>query len=163
MPLLIALLQTAVMAMPMPDRSDAAIVATINPEARVALSRGAALSLQRCDRDIDIVVAVVNQSGARSTLRLLADPPVGTFAADATPLSGAAHERRRYRLRLRRPAGALVSITGDIGPATTDIGGRNRVDLLIECGAIARSVRQPGRHGAADHHLVHRESAEDKQ
>jgi hypothetical protein len=116
---------------------DAPIKITINPEVRVSVSRGGDLPPRgACGRPIELPVQIFNHGFLTASLeaRLVDSIPedVSIFF-DPEPLKGIPKERRALRIMLKAPG--LVDITvafkakGDV----SDLGGRDRVHLLVEC------------------------------
>ena len=115
----------------------ALITITVNPEARVSVvRRDTAPTAARCGTAMNVPVVIVNQGFV--TARLVATlvepiPPGVTAEFSPEPLSGAAKETRTLQLILRRPG--LLDVTISFRPVNDipDLGGRDRVHLLLHC------------------------------
>ena len=118
-------------------QDSAPITITINPEARVSVVRGdTALTAARCGTTMNVPVVIVNKGYV--TAKLVATlvepiPPGVTAEFSPEPLSGAGKETRTLQLTLRRPG--LLDVTISFRPVNDipDLGGRDRVHLLLHC------------------------------
>lgn len=111
--------------------ADAAIVVTVNPEARVSAKRGAGPLLVQCGGAFPLSVTILNEGRYRTALAVRADG--ATVSPAATLLVGGAKQTWTPLIRLASPRETLVTFTFDAGPATADLAGRATVDVLVRC------------------------------
>jgi hypothetical protein len=116
---------------------DPTLTITINPEARVSVKRTGELPpAAACGRALEVPVAIVNQGRITAGLEatLVDSVPAGVtleFAAD--PLQGTADESRLLRLTLTSEPVVDVTIAFRAKHDKPDLGGRDRVHLLVRC------------------------------
>jgi hypothetical protein len=120
------------------DRStDAPIKITINPEARVSVSRSGELPPPAaCGSAIELPVAIVNQAFLTAPLEatLLGNSPPGVrlqFPPD--PLKGIREEIRILRVTISGPEATDLTISFRARNDIPDLGGRDRIHLLLRC------------------------------
>jgi len=117
--------------------SDAQIVVTINPEARVSAVIGAPLPApQICGSPLALNIKVINQGFVTAPLRaaIAGDHHMQvTLVTDDAKLSGAREENRLLALTAQGSAPVDVTIAFSIDDTIGDLAGRDRVHLLIHC------------------------------
>jgi hypothetical protein len=115
---------------------DAHIVVTINPEARVSAVRRHSVPRSACGSPAPLRVHIVNQGFVTAPLkaRLVGDGPrhVALDFEDHR-LTGRPEEARQMRLTSIGSNPADVTIAFSISEETGDLGGRDRVHLLVAC------------------------------
>jgi hypothetical protein len=125
------------LAPPQPMSADAAILITINPEARVSVRLTGKLPAPvTCGTAGEFLLKVINQGFVATALEaeLVEPAPEGTsleFAA--LPLTGTPEEWRTLRLILTRSGATDLTLafrTRNDGP---DLGGRDRVHFIWRC------------------------------
>jgi hypothetical protein len=114
---------------------DCPIVITINPEGRVsAVIVGSLPPPAPYGAPVDLPVAVVNQgfSTGRLEARLVGIPAAAaTLDFHPEPLKGAPLERRMLRITLTGGAPADLTIAFSLRNESPDLGGRDRVHMLL--------------------------------
>jgi hypothetical protein len=116
----------------------AVIEVTINPEARVSIGRTQVpLTMPQCEKSAVWLIRIVNQGfvSARLNFRILAAPPANLVILEpVTPrLTGAAVEYRALHFRVNETRQMDITLGVDAGPATSDIGERARLPVLLQC------------------------------
>jgi len=117
--------------------TEAMIVVTVNPEARVSAAlAGVWPPRMACGKPVELPVKILNQAflTARLEARLVGQLPAGVaLEFDRRPLSGAPEELRTLRIAL--PIAAAVDLTVAFrAPAEIpDLGGRDRVHFVLRC------------------------------
>ena len=123
--------------MPAAASSDAAIVITINPEARVSVALGGVLPAPgRCGMPAELSVRVDNQGFVTSRLEaaFVGEPPAGaTLDFRPEPLTGARRETRAMRITLTKPGLTDLTIAFRARNEAPDLGERDRVHFLMRC------------------------------
>jgi hypothetical protein len=121
---------------------------TINPEARVSVSLAGALPASpRCGVPAELAVKILNQGFVTSRLEaeLVGDVPEGATAVfDPEPLLGVPDELRSLRITLTKTGSTDLTIAFRSHNSAPDLGGRDRVHVLMECvpdEAISRGHR----------------------
>jgi hypothetical protein len=113
---------------------DASIIVTINPEDRVAVALAGALpGPAPRGTPVDFKIKIVNQGFATGLLLAhLVDPPQGAVL-DFHPqrLTGSPQELRTLRIMLKNSAPADLTIAFRLSNEMPDLGGRDRIHLLI--------------------------------
>jgi hypothetical protein len=120
--------------------SKASIQVTINPEARVSVSRTpAALPLFTCGTAEPLLVRIVNQGRVSSVLsiRLVGEVAAGivSLAPTAPRLAGASVEYRVLMITLNTVSLIEFTLVVDAGPGTEDLGLRSQLPVLAQCSA----------------------------
>jgi hypothetical protein len=114
------------------------IVVTINPEGRVsAMIMGALPPPAAYGVPVDLTVAVVNQgfSTGRLEARLVGSPaPAATLDFRPQPLKGVPFEKRLMRITLTGGAPADLTIAFSLRNESPDLGGRDRIHILLRGG-----------------------------
>jgi len=110
---------------------------TINPEARVSVTLVRALPQPvPCGAVIDLPVKIVNQGFVTSRLEadFVGDVPEGvSLDFHAAPLKGVREEVRNLRITLTKPDPTDFTIAFKAHNGTSDLGGRDRIHLLMRC------------------------------
>ena len=113
------------------------ITITINPEARVSVMRtGDPPPSASCGTALELPVKLLNQAFVTFSLEAtLVDsiPNVAAIEFPVEPLVGTREESRVLRLTLRKPGDADVTISFHAKNDVPDLGGRDRVHLLLHC------------------------------
>jgi len=122
-------------AAPSAGPGDAPIHLTINPEGRVSVTLAGVLpSPAPCGTPVDFPIRIVNQGFATGRLvaQLVGDPPGGAIL-DFHPdrLKGTPQEMRLLRITLTHAAPTDLKIAFRLSDETPDLGGRDRIHLLI--------------------------------
>jgi hypothetical protein len=119
------------------SRTAPPITVTINPEARVSVTLGGALPPPvDCGKPAILPVKIVNQGFVTPRLeaRLLGEVPPGTtLEFHPAPLQGIPEEQRELHITLSRPGLADLTIAFRAHNDVPDIGGRDRIHLLMHC------------------------------
>jgi hypothetical protein len=115
--------------------SDAPITVTINPESRVSVTLGGVIPPQaRPGTPVAWAVRVVNQGFATGRLeaQLVGDPAPGAVL-DYNPerLKGSPTEMRTLRITLTNSAPTDLTIAFRLSNEAPDLGGRDRIHVLI--------------------------------
>jgi hypothetical protein len=114
---------------------DCPIVVTINPEGRVsAMVMGALPPPVAYGAPVELSVAVVNQGFSTGRLEArLVGSPVAAATLDFHPeaLKGAPLERRTLRVTLTGGAPADLTIAFSLRNESPDLGGRDRIHMLL--------------------------------
>jgi hypothetical protein len=117
--------------------SNAPIKITINPEARVSVSRGGDLPLpSKCGAPIDLPVDVVNFGSITAPLEAtLIYPSTDEVRIQFTAerLTGTLEERRFLRVTLLVHSMLDVTIAFRAKSDAHDLGGRDRIHLILHC------------------------------
>lgn len=116
----------------------AALEVTINPEARVSITRTKApLTMPQCGKSGVWLVRIINQGFVTAGLNFR---PIGALSAEllslepVTPrLAGAAVEYRTLHYTMNKTHQMDITLGVDAGPATSDIGERAKLPLLLQC------------------------------
>jgi hypothetical protein len=115
----------------------ATIMITINPEARVSVTRiGSQSALGSCGVAMKLTVEVLNQAYLTAPLQAFL---VGSVAEGvkveflSEPLKGLAKEERTLFLTLRDPGPTDLTISFRAKNEAPDLGGRDRIHLLAQC------------------------------
>lgn len=115
----------------------APIEITINPEVRVSVSRGAELPPPVfCGESLEIPVRIVNRGFLTAPLEatLVDSVPEGASVLfSPEPLMGIGEERRTLRITLTEPGLVDITVAFRAKRDISDLGGRDRVHLLVEC------------------------------
>ena len=110
---------------------------TINPESRVSVARIGELPVPtRCGTPLAILVSIVNRGFFTESLDATwAGSPVegGTISWAPLPMSGAPRETRVLRVSWSQPGPVDVTIAFKARGDRPDLGGRDRVHLLLSC------------------------------
>ena len=128
--------------------SDAQIVVTINPEARVSAVWGAPLPAPiTCGTPTEIKVRVINKGFVTAPLRAALIGDGGHQMAvrmDDAKLTGQPEDHRILQLVAREPHLADVTLEFSLDNDIGNLGGRNRVHFLLSCllGQIAIDERR---------------------
>lgn len=116
---------------------DAQIVVTINPEARVSAIIGAPMPPPpKCGEPIELKVGIVNQGFVTAPLRAAIIGDIKGRVAlhlEATKLNGAAEDTRLLHLIPLSSSATDVTVGFSIDNNIGDLGGRDRVYLLLRC------------------------------
>jgi hypothetical protein len=117
--------------------SAAAIKIVINPETRVSVYRGNNIPGEAiCGRPLPLLVKIVNQSFMTAPLKasLVGSVPDGVRVDfPAEPLKGTREEYRILRIMLTQRAPVDVTIAFRAEKDIPDLGGRDRIHLLLKC------------------------------
>jgi len=123
-----------------PPPDDAQIVVTINPEARVSAVLGASLpSPSACGDATELKVKIINQGKITAPLRArLVDggARIGALHMNAEKLSGQPEDSRLLHLMKLGPGPVDMTVAFSIDNNIGDLGGRDRVHLLVRCGSL---------------------------
>lgn len=115
----------------------ATLTITINPEARVSVMRTGELpAAVECGKALEVPVAIANQGMVTAPLEasLVGSVPEGVVLEfSAEPLKGTAEERRALRLTLTKAPLVDVTVAFRAKNDIPDLGGRDRVHLLVRC------------------------------
>jgi len=110
---------------------------TINPESRVSVALvGPLPPVARCGMATQFQVSIVNQGFLTAPLEAnpTGDAPAGvTVFIQPDPLKGVAHETRKLPIKLTKPGLTDLTITFKAHNEIPDLGGRDRIHLLIQC------------------------------
>jgi hypothetical protein len=116
---------------------EAPIKITINPEARVSVSRAGELPpVVTCGHIMELQIQVVNQGFVTAPLEAhLVDSALKDVDLEfpAERLKGIREEHRVLRLRLKKPGPLDVTVAFRVKNDIPDLGGRDRVHFLISC------------------------------
>jgi hypothetical protein len=116
---------------------DAPIKISINPEARLSVSRGGKLPpITACGTPIDLQVRIVNQGFVTVPLEASfvdSVPKDVSLEFTVEPLKGVREEQRLLRVTLNKPGLFDVTISFRAKRDILDLGGRDRVHFLIGC------------------------------
>ena len=119
------------------SRDSANVVVTINPEARVIASPGAALPPPRpCGSPMELKIKVVNKGFITAPLLASALEDSGRYVdVDMEPqkLNGESEDSRVLRLTPHGPGPADVTIVFTLKSNIKDHGRNNQVHLLLSC------------------------------
>jgi hypothetical protein len=116
---------------------DAPILITINPESRISVSLVGALPPPApCGEVTELLVGIVNQGFV--TAQLEAEvvgnrPPSAAIDFHPAPLKGVRKELRSLHVILTRPGASDLTISFKAHNGAPDLGGRDRVHLLMRC------------------------------
>jgi hypothetical protein len=116
---------------------DAPIRITINPEARVSVSRGGELPPSpACGTAMEVPVTIINQAFLTAPLEatLVGNTPTHVrleFPPD--PLKGLPQEMRVLRVTLNKPEPTDLTISFRARNDIPDLGGRDRIHFLLRC------------------------------
>jgi hypothetical protein len=128
---------------------DAQIVISINPEARVSAALAAPLPAPgACGSVTELKIKVINNGFITAPLRasIVGDnAPVISLHMDSANLSGQAEEARTLHLTPLGPDLIDVTIAFNIDKNIGDLGGRDRVHLLLNCKSQALEDRRGSR------------------
>lgn len=117
--------------------SEAPIKITINPQARVSVSRGGELPpAAACGHAMELPVKIVNQGFVTTSLEAsLVDSVPESIGLEfpMEPLKGTREERRILRVTLKKPGLLDITIAFRARNDISDLGGRDRIHLLIRC------------------------------
>jgi hypothetical protein len=118
--------------------NDPPIQITINPEARISVTLAGPLPASvPCGTAIDLAVKIVNQSFVTAQLEaelVGENVPVGVaLDFDPEPLKGVPQELRELRITLTKSGLTDVTIAFRPRNETRNLGGRDRVHLLMRC------------------------------
>jgi hypothetical protein len=120
--------------------SDAQIVVTINPEARVSAVLGAPLPAPAaCGSATALNVRVINQGFVTAALRAsIIGDGVSSVALqmESGKLSGESNDSRTLHLITLGPDPVDVTVAFRIDKNIGDLGGRDRIHLLLRCNPI---------------------------
>lgn len=120
-----------------PPAGDAQIVVTINPEARVSAIVAAPLPPPApCGEATELKVKIVNQGVVTAPLRARLVEDGARYAAlhmDAAKLSGRLEDTRLLHLIPLGAAPVDLTLAFSIDNNIGDLGGRDRVHLLVRC------------------------------
>lgn len=115
----------------------APITISINPEARVSVALAGRMPGTRpCAQPIDVDVEVHNESFITSRLeaRLVGVIPPGVSVRfDPQPLSGRMMDMRSLRIVLGKPGPVDLTVSFRAHNDVPDLGGRDRVNFLVNC------------------------------
>lgn len=112
----------------------AAIEVTINPEARISIKRTPApLTMPPCGKSGVWLIRIVNQGFVTAGLNVRTIESSVSLEPAAPPLSGGAVEYRLLRYTMSEIHQSDITLTVDAGSATSDIGGRAILPLLLQC------------------------------
>jgi hypothetical protein len=116
----------------------APIEITINPEVRVSVARSDAglPPPAPCGEALEVPVHIVNRGFLTAPLEAtLADsvPEGASVWFSAEPLTGVQEERRTLRITLTKPGLVDVTVAFRAKRDISDLGGRDRIHLLVEC------------------------------
>lgn len=118
-------------------RAEAPIEITINPEVRVSVSRGGELPPSVfCGESLDVPVHIVNRGFLTAPLEAtLVDsvPDGASILFSAEPLTGIREEHRTLGIKLTKPGLVDITVAFRAKRDISDLGGRDRVHLLVEC------------------------------
>lgn len=119
---------------PDPASTPAQLVIVINPEARVAVSRGREPP-PVCAPASDLRIAVFNQGKVTGPLLagLAEGPPPGVALEADLRLSGAPRQDLVLRLRSTRRTATDLTIAFRLPGEPPELGGRGQVHLLVRC------------------------------
>jgi hypothetical protein len=112
---------------------EAPITITINPEARVSVTRTGDLPKGPCGTSFDVPVNIVNRAFATSSLVVDSSPTDARLEWSPTPLLGMPEERRTLRVAIKTKADMDVTIAFRPSNDVPDLGGRDRVHFLVTC------------------------------
>lgn len=115
-------------------RGDPAIIVTINPEDRVGVAlSGGPPGPAACGTTVELGIRVVNQGFSTGPLVAeLVDAPRGAVLDfPAGRLSGSPQESRTLRITLPNTKAADLTIAFRLRNEAPDLGGRDRVHLLV--------------------------------
>jgi hypothetical protein len=117
--------------------SDAPIKITINPEARVSVSRGGELPPPPvCGTAMELPVAIINQAFLTAPLeaRWVGNtPPDIRLEFPLDPLKGIPKEMRVLRITLTKSEPSDLTISFRARNDIPDLGGRDRIHFLLRC------------------------------
>ena len=117
--------------------TEAPINITVNPEVRVSVTRGGKLPpAAPCGEAIEIPVKIVNQGFLTAPLQAtLVDSDPGEVSVEfvEVPLKGTREEHRVLRVVLQKPGTLDVTIAFRAKNDISDLGGRDRIHLLLWC------------------------------
>lgn len=116
---------------------EASIEITINPEVRVSVLKKGELPPQVfCGESLDVPVRIVNRGFLTAPLEAtLVDsvPDGASVLFSPEPLTGIGEERRTLRITLTKPGLVDITVAFRAKRDISDLGGRDRVHLLVEC------------------------------
>lgn len=117
--------------------SEAPITVTINPEARVSVSRAGELPpAVACGAAVELPVKIVNRGFVAAPLHasLIDLVPEGVqLEFSAEPLKGIVEEHRVLRVTLTKAEPVDITIAFRIKNNIADLGDRDRIHLLARC------------------------------
>jgi hypothetical protein len=117
--------------------SDAPIKITINPEARVSVSRSGELPPPpACGTAVELPVTIINQAFVTAPLEATPvgnSPPNIRLEFPSDPLKGIPEETRILRVTIPGPEPTDVTISFRARNDIPDLGGRDRIHLLLRC------------------------------
>ncbi len=117
-------------------RSAEPIKVTINPEGRVSVAfLGPLTPPAVCGTPVALAVRIVNLGfiTGRLEARLVGAPAGAELEFGSQPLNGTPAEVRPLRLTLQSPGTTDLTIAFRIRNESPDLGGRDRIHLLIQC------------------------------
>lgn len=112
------------------------IEVTVNPEARVSAVMAGVLPPLSCGRPNDLAVNIVNQGYVTAELHaaVVGDVPDGVVVhLQPERLTGRTQEHRRLEITVLDPAPVDVTVAFSARGIGGDLGGRDRVHLLLQC------------------------------
>jgi hypothetical protein len=116
---------------------EAAIQITINPEARVSVTRTGSLPHPvPCGTAADFPVKILNQGfiTSRVEAEFVGETPTGVnLDFHPEPLKGVREELRHLRITLTRPDPTDVTIAFKAHHEVPDLGGRDRIHFVMHC------------------------------
>jgi hypothetical protein len=116
---------------------EAPIEIKINPESRVSASiTGPWPPPARCGTAASIPLEILNQGflTARLEAQLADVPPRGvSLELQPEPLTGVAEETRVLKITMAQPGPADVTIAFKAHDGASDLGGRDRIHVLMQC------------------------------
>jgi hypothetical protein len=117
--------------------SETLITITINPEARVSASRsGEPQKAIPCEHPMELPVKIINHGFVTASLEVsfVDSIPHGiSLVFSAEPLKGIKEEHRSLRVTMKEPGIADVTIAFRAKNDISDLGGRDRIHLLLRC------------------------------
>ena len=125
---------------------EAPLEITINPEVRVSVARSGELPPPvSCGEALDVPVRVVNRGFLTAPLEatLVDSVPEGANVRfSPEPLTGIREEHRTLRITLTKPGLVDITVAFRAKRDISDLGGRDRVHLLVEC-RLTRDTKTP--------------------
>ena len=113
---------------------EAAIEVTINPEARVSIKRtNAPLTMPQCGKSGAWLVRVINQGFVTAGLNFRTAASSISLETVLPRLTGAVVEYRLLHFMMNETHQMEITLAVDAGSATSDIGGRAILPLLLQC------------------------------
>jgi len=117
--------------------TEAMIVVTVNPEARVSAELAGVWPPRiACGKPVELPLKILNQAFLTSRLevRLVGQSPAGVaLELDRTPLSGAPEEMRTLRITVPTAKTVDVTVAFRAPAEIPDLGGRDRVHFVLRC------------------------------